>query len=127
MVVAIGDARVDVAAANVTKGSAGSPDARRLTRREDGPAQALVDEDAERAIVARGLGQPHRLGGATEAVAEFDETPAHLGAQIAIVAERQDGVVVALRHGVAVTALAGALAVGREDAPVHVAVMPLDP
>ena len=60
-------------------------------------------------------------------MAEIGDAPADLRVQIAVVAERQDGVVVRLRQRVAVTAQDDAARVGIEDLPVHLGRMPLQP
>ena len=67
-----------------------------LAGRQDREPDPLLGQDRQRAVVDRGLGQPEAVGGAAEAVPEVGEAPADLGAQVAVVAERQDGVAVPL-------------------------------
>ena len=79
-------------------------------------------------VVARGLGEPHRLGFAPEPTPKIGETPAHLRDAIARVAEGEDRVVVSLRDGVAVTVVArGAQAVGFDDALVGYGIVVFHP
>ncbi len=60
-------------------------------------------------------------------MAEIGHAPADLRAQIAVVAEREDGVVVGLRYGVAVAAVVRAARVGFEDVAVDARRVPLQP
>ena len=70
----------------------------------------------EHGAVDGGLGQPHAFGPAAEAVLEVGDAPADLGERVALAGERHDDVVVDLRHGGAVAAVAlGAGVVGVED------------
>ena len=55
-------------------------------------------------------GQPHALGAAAEAVGEVEDPPPHVRADVALVAEREDGVAVGLGDG------AAGHAVGVDDA-----------
>ena len=88
---------------------------------QDREADALLGEDAEHEVVHRGLGQPHALGARPKRVREVGDAPAHLGADVALVAEREDRVAVGLGDG------AAGAAVGVEDALVHVVVVRLEP
>ena len=54
-----------------------------------------------------GLGEPHALGLAVEAGLEVGDAPADLGEGVAGAGEGHDDVVVDLRHGRAVSAVAG--------------------
>ena len=63
---------------------------------EDGEAHALLGQHRQHPLVDGGLRQPHALGFAPEPVAEVGQAPAHLGAQVAVVAQRQDRVLVGL-------------------------------
>ena len=66
-----------------------------------------------------GLGQPHALGAAAEAVLEVGDAPANLRDGVAPAGQRQDDVVVDLRDGRAVAAVAlRAGAVGVQDGAV---------
>jgi hypothetical protein len=65
-----------------------------LRRRQQREGDALLHQDAQDCVVDCGLGQPHAFGGPPEAVGEVGQSPAHLGADIALVRERQDRVVV---------------------------------
>jgi hypothetical protein len=127
--VQVGDGRVHAPARDVRPlRRAEGAHARGLGGREDDVAQALLGERVERGAVAGRLGQPERLGLAAEAAAEVGHAPAHLRAAVALVAEGEDGVVVALRDGVAVAAARGrALAVGGEDARVGLRVAAFEP
>jgi len=78
-------------------------------RSEDNKTQSFVDQQTEHVIVAGCLGQPHRLGLPAEAIKEISNTPTHLRALIALVAERQDGMIVGLCNGVAVSTVLVAL------------------
>ena len=60
-------------------------------------------------------------GAATEPVHEVHDPPAHLGAQVVLVAQREDGVAVGLRDG------PPRRGVGGEDRAVHVRVVRLEP
>ena len=88
---------------------------------EDREADALLGEHAQHEVVHRRLRQPHALGAPAEAVGEVEDPPAHVGADVALVAEREDGVAVGLGDG------AAGRAVGVDDALVHVGVVGLEP
>ena len=75
------------------------PDGAELARRQDREPDALLGQHREHALADRRLRQPHALGRAAEAVAEVGEAPPHLGAQVAVVAEREDRVAVGLGDG----------------------------
>ncbi len=92
------------------------PDAGALVWGEDGELDALLRHEVEDPAADGGLGEPHAFGLAAEAVLEVGDAPADLGAGVALVGERHDDVVVDLRDGRAVAAVAlGAGAVGVED------------
>src|SRR5205085_5377461 len=114
------DARVNVAARNIAPvvlARVERAHARGLKGREYTVAQALFDEHVERRVVARGLGEPERFGLAPEAEPEVGQAPANLRAAVALVAQGEYRVVVALRYRVAVAAAPShALAVGLDDA-----------
>ena len=72
--------------------------------------------EVEDAAVDGGLGEPHAFGLAAEAGLEVGDAPADLGEGVAAAGERHDDVVVDLRHGGAVSAVAlRAGVVGVED------------
>ena len=72
--------------------------------------------EVEHAAVDGGLGEPHAFGLAAEAVLEVGDAPADLGEGVALAGERHDDVVVDLRDGGAVAAVAlRAGLVGVED------------
>src|SRR5262249_11884223 len=96
----------------------GHPPALGLAPRASGVAHALSDQGLERVLIGRGLGEPQRLGVAAEAEAKIGQAPAHLRAPVALVHEGKDGVVVALRDGVAVAQSPAAHAIGFEDLAV---------
>ena len=77
-----------------------------LARRQDRRPHALLDQHGEHAVVDRGLRQPHRRRRPAEAGVEVGEAPADLGADVALVGERQDQVVVRLGDGAAGGAVA---------------------
>ena len=92
-----------------------------LARGEDREPDALLGEHAEHEVVDRRLGEPHALGAPAEAVREVEDPPPHVGADVALVAEREDGVAVGLRDR------AAGRAIGVHDALVHVVVVRLEP
>ena len=71
------------------------------------PSAAIISSDV---AVDGGLGQPHALGLAAEAVLEVGDAPADLRERVAPAGQRHDDVVVDLRHGRAVAAVALAAA-----------------
>ena len=75
------------------------PDGRHLARRQDREPHALLGQHLQHPVVDRGLGEPHALGLAAEAVTEVGLAPTHLRAEVTVVAERQDGVPVGLGYG----------------------------
>jgi hypothetical protein len=96
--------------------SGDAADAGALVGREDGELDALGGEEVEDAAVDGGLGEPHAFGFAAEAVLEVGDAPADLGEGVAAAGERHDDVVVDLRDGGAVAAVAlRAGLVGVED------------
>ena len=88
---------------------------------EDREADALLGEHAQHEVVHGRLREPHALGAAAEAVGEVEDPPSHVRADVALVAEREDGVAVGLGDG------AAGHAVGIDDAAVHVGVVRLEP
>lgn len=74
---------------------------------EDGELDAFLGHEVENVAVDGGLGEPHAFGFAAEAVFEVGDAPADLGAGVAFAGERHDDVVVDLRDGGAVAAVAG--------------------
>ena len=91
-------------------------DAGALVGREDGELDALGGHQVEDVAVDGGLGEPHAFGPAAEAVLEVGDAPADLGEGVAAAGERHDDVVVDLRDGGAVAAVAlRAGLVGVED------------
>lgn len=88
---------------------------------EDREADALLGEDGEHGAAHGRLRQPHALGVAAEAVAEVGDAPPDLGAQVPLVAQREDGVPVGLGDGPT------GPAVGVEDPLVHVGAVGLEP
>ena len=81
-----------------------------LAGREDREADALLGEHAQHEVVHGRLREPHALGAAAEAMGEVEDPPSHVGADVALVAQREDGVAVGLRDG------AAGRAVGVDDA-----------
>src|SRR5215208_1718610 len=127
--VLVGDGRVDAPVGGVLpRAGAGGAHGPGLEGREDDVAQPLVDERRERRVVAGRLGEPERLGLPAEAAAEVGQPPAYLRAPVALVAEREDRVVVALRDGVAVAAVAQrTLAVGLNNPRVGLGLVAFEP
>ena len=125
----IGPAGVDRGARHVGPVAAAErTDARGLVRREDGEGDAASSERLEAPDVDGGLGQPHALGGTTEAVLEVGEPPSHLGQPVAVVRERHDQVIVGLSDCVAAPAESPrALTVGGEHGRVDVGPGALQP
>src|SRR5207248_2797583 len=101
---------IELRIAGVLPGTRLVAHANALIGREDGEADPLVEQRAQRIGVGGGLGQPHPFGVAAETLAEVGQAPADLRPAVALVAERKDGVRVRLRDGVAVAP--GADAVG---------------
>ncbi len=93
----------------------------RLAGCEDREPDPFVDERAQHVVVHRGLGQPHASRRTSEPVLEVGESPTDLGADVTLVGEREDHVVVRLRDG------ATADAVGLEHALVHLGTVRLQP
>ncbi|MFO0635691.1 MAG: hypothetical protein U0168_22860 [Nannocystaceae bacterium] len=128
---AVGPLGIDARAVDVVPrclGVAQGPRGRGLVRRQHGEAHALVGEQLERLEIDRGLGQPDALGAPAEAGLEVAQAPADLRAFVATRRQRQDRVVVGLRHGRAVAAEAlAAQVVGRNDRAVDVATVALEP
>ena len=94
-------------------------DAGALVGREDGELDAFGGHHVEHAAVDGGLGEPHAFGAAIEAGLEVGDAPADLSERVAAAGERHDDVVVDLRDGGAVAAVAvGAGVVGVEDAAI---------
>ena len=75
------------------------PDGRHLAGGQDREPHALLGQDGQHRPVDRRLRQPHARGGAPEAVAEVGQAPADLGADVALVGQRQDHVVEGLGDG----------------------------
>jgi len=90
----------------------------RLVRRQDGEADAVLGEHAQRAPVDGGLGQPHAVGPAPEAVHEVGDAPAHLRLLVAPAGQRHDAVAERLGERVAASEAALAVAVGVEESAV---------
>src|ERR1051325_2230171 len=61
-----------------------------LMRREDNVAQPLIDQRAEREVVAGRLGQPKRFGLAPETILKISQAPANLRATIVRVTQWKD-------------------------------------
>ncbi len=129
MEIPVRDARIDAAVADVGPVVlAQGPHAFGLVGREDCEGESFVDERREGRVVARRFGEPERLGLSSEAMAEIGDAPAHLRQAIALVAEGQDRVVIALGDGIAVPFVGQrAHAVGPENAFVSDAVVALHP
>ena len=92
-----------------------------LPRGQDREADALLGQHPEHEVVHRRLRKPHALGAPAEPVREVEDPPPHMGADVALVAEREDGVAVRLRDG------AARRAIGVHDAAVHVGMVRLEP
>ena len=83
---------------------------------KDGELDAFLGHEVEDLTIDGSFGEPHSFGFAAEAVLEVDDAPADLGAGVALGGERHDDVVVDLRDGRAVAAVAaGGGAVSVED------------
>ena len=99
-----------------------------LVRGQDGERDALAGQRLEGGDVDGALGEPHPLGLAAETDLEITDAPEDLGRQVAGGAERQDGVVVSLSDGVAVTAVVESAAmVGSDDCLVDFRLFGLEP
>src|SRR5205085_2892718 len=124
-----GHAGIDVAVNDaLPRLRADGPDALGLMRRENDKLEFCINQCAERCIVGGRFRQPQRFGIAPEALAKVVQAPANLCAAVALVAERQDRVMIALRDGVAVPAVsARARAVGFDDARVSKRMMLFEP
>jgi hypothetical protein len=85
-------------------------DALALVRREQRELDALLGEQLKRVRVGRGLSQPHAFRRSAVVVFVVGDAPADLRDAVAAAGERQDHVVVDLRHGRAVAAVAFAAA-----------------
>ena len=95
------------------------PDLAGLVRAEDREADAGLGQDFQGLQIHRGFRQPHAFRLSAKAPLEIAHAPEHLGALVAAVRQRQDHVVVGLRHGGAVSGeVRAALAVGVEDGVV---------
>src|SRR5205085_9337273 len=104
------------------------PDALGLMRRENDELESCINQRAERRVVGGRFGQPQRFGGAPEALTKVVQAPTNFCAAVALVAERQDRVMIALRDGVAVPFVAAcACAVGFDDARVSKRMMLFKP
>ena len=86
------------------------PDALALVRRQHRELDAVLGQQLQRFVVRRGLGQPHALGKRAEVVLVVGDAPADLRDAVAAVGQRQNDVVVDLRHRRAVAAKALAAA-----------------
>ena len=95
---AVGPAGVHGVAVDRLPGAPRRPHGGDLLGRQDGVLQAGVDQRLQRARIGGGLGQPHALGLAPEAALEVGQAPLDLGAQIAGVQQRGDGVAPHLGH-----------------------------
>ena len=82
-------------------------DAGALVGGEDGELDALLGEEIEDGAGDGGLGEPHALGPAAEAVLEVGDAPADLGAGVALGGQRHDDVVVDLGERGAVVGVEG--------------------
>ena len=83
---------------------------------EDGELDALLRHQVEDGAGDGGFSEPHALGATAEAVLEVGDAPADLRAGVALAGERHDHVVVDLRDGGAMAAIAfGAGAIGVLD------------
>ena len=99
-----------------------------LVRREDGEANPVLGQQIERLQVHCGLGQPHALGLAAEAMREVLDPPDYLGGPVAQAGQRHDQVVVRLGDRRAVAGVARpALAVGRQNGLVGFGLLCLQP
>ena len=75
-----------------------------LPRGQDREPDARLGQHLQRLDVDGGLGQPHSLGVAAEAVAEVGDPPAHLCFLVSCTSQRKNHVIVRLRQRIAVTA-----------------------
>ena len=98
-----------VRAASVEAGVCGLP------RGQDGVADALVGQNAQRRQVHGRLWQPDARWSPTESQLEVAQAPADLGPTVRERSERQDGVVVCLGHGVAAVRVVQAIRQIRVD------------
>src|SRR2546427_8388215 len=80
----------------------------RAMRRKHGEANLLLCQDLKRFQIHSYLGQPHPLRIAPESVLKITNAPDDLRRFIPVIGERQDHVVVSLRHGGAMAAEAPA-------------------
>ncbi len=87
----------------------------RLVRRQHRHRDALGGERFQRRQVDGHLGEPHAFGRTPEAERERARAPAHLRADVARRAQREDRMVVGLRPGVAVAGAGDARAVRRDQ------------
>jgi hypothetical protein len=104
------------------------PDTLRLMRRKNHVVEPLLDEHAQRLVIAPRLRKPQRFGSSPEPMSEVREAPANLRATVPIVAKGQNRVPVALRNGIAMSVSGqNALAVRSEDLLVGLWVLALHP
>src|SRR5216683_3738295 len=120
MEVTVREARVDAAVGNVAP-FLGSDRAHALSlmRRHDRVRHPGVDQGFEGCVVACGLRHPEGFGITAKAMTKIRNAPNHLRTTVALVAKRQNRMIVALSNRIAMAvSLACALAVGLEDARI---------
>ena len=95
------------------------PHAPGLVRSQNQEAHPRLGDHAQGLGVDGGLGQPQAFGRAAKAVLKISQAPPHLRPLVGQAGQREDGVVIGLRHAAAVPAMAShGLPVGVEDALV---------
>src|SRR5713226_7166847 len=129
MEVTVGDARVDAAVGNVAP-FLGSDWAHTLSlmRRQDRVRHPGVDQGFEGCVVACGLRHPEGFRITAKAITKIRDAPNHLRAAVALVAKRQNRMIVALSDRIAMAvSLACALPVGLEDARIGLGMCGFEP